>query len=55
MGAVQSVLTRLFAENPKGSLSIQVDEDAPGYYVVSIVEAAKAAGIPNISLSTERM
>ena len=55
LGAVQSVLIRLFAENPKGSLSIQADEDAPGYHVVNVVEAAKTAGIPEIALSTTQL
>ena len=55
LGAVQSVLTRLYAENPKGTLSIQVDEDAAGFHVVDIVDAAKKAGILEISLSTKKL
>ena len=53
LGAVQSVIARLYAENPMGSLSIQADEDAPGYHIVDVIEEAKAAGVSNISVSLE--
>jgi len=53
LGAVQSVIARLYAENPKGSLSIQADEEAPGYHIVDVIEEAKAAGVNKISVSLE--
>jgi biopolymer transport protein ExbD len=53
LGAVQSVLARLYAENPKGSLSIKADEDAPGFHIVNVIDEAKAAGVLDISVSLE--
>jgi biopolymer transport protein ExbD len=51
LGAVQGVIARLYAENPKGSLSIQADEEAPGFHIVDVITEAKAAGVDNISVS----
>jgi len=51
LGAVQGVIARLYAENPKGSLSIQADEEAPAFHIVDIITEAKAAGVENISVS----
>ncbi len=51
LGAVHGVIARLYAENPKGSLSIQADEEAPGFHIVDVITEAKAAGVDNISVS----
>jgi biopolymer transport protein ExbD len=51
LGAVQGVIARLYAENPKGSLSIQADEEAPGFHIVDVITEAKAAGVDEISVS----
>jgi len=51
LGAVQSVIARLYAENPKGSLSIQADEEAPGFHIVDVITEAKSAGVQEISVS----
>lgn len=54
LGALQGVIAKLFAENPKGTLSIQADEKAPAYHAVTVIDAAKEAGMTNIILSTEK-
>tara|TARA_R110002124_G_C8593566_1_gene483584 strand:+ start:137 stop:547 length:411 start_codon:yes stop_codon:yes gene_type:complete len=52
--AVRSVIQRLHDENPKGSLVIQADEDSTNEFLVVVMEAAKAAGVANVAISTEK-
>ena len=51
--ALQSVIEKLYAENPKGEISIQADAESPGALVVDVIEQAKNAGVHTISISTE--
>jgi len=51
--ALQSVIEKLFAENPKGEISIQADAESPAYLIVDVIEQAKNAGVHTISISTE--
>lgn len=51
--AVQTVIKRLHAENPKGSLVIQADRESTNEKLVVVMEAAKEAGIANVAISTE--
>lgn len=51
--ALQSVIEKLFAENPKGEISIQADEESPAYLIVEVIEQAKNAGVHTISISTD--
>ncbi|MDX1515818.1 MAG: biopolymer transporter ExbD [Woeseiaceae bacterium] len=51
---VRTVLERLHAENPKGSLVIQADRESTNEMLVVVMEAAKNAGIPNVAISAER-
>ena len=51
--AVQTVIKRLHAENPKGSLVIQADRDSTNEKLVVVMEAAKEAGIANVAISTD--
>ena len=50
--AVPSVIKRLHAENPKGSLVIQADQESTNDKLVVVMEAAKDAGIENVAIST---
>lgn len=49
---VRTVIERLHNENPKGSLVIQADEDSTNEFLVIVMEAAKAAGVTNVAIST---
>ena len=42
---------RLHAENPKGSIVIQADEESTNETLVVVMEAAKQAGVPNVAIS----
>ena len=51
--AVRSLLERLHAENPKGSIVIQADEESTHATLVIVMEAAKGAGVKNVSIATD--
>ena len=51
--AVRSIIERLHAENPKGSIVIQADEESTHETLVIVMEAAKAAGVTNVSIATD--
>jgi len=48
---VKPAIERLHAENPKGSLVIQADEDSTNEALTVVMEAAKQAGVGNVSIS----
>ena len=50
---VRGVLERMRLENPKGSLVIQADEESTNEKLVLVMEAAKAAGIANVSIASD--
>ena len=52
--AVRGKIERLHAENPKGSLVIQADEDSTNEMLVIVMEAAKQAGVTNVAIATDR-
>jgi biopolymer transport protein ExbD len=51
--AVRSLLERLHAENPKGSIVIQADEESTHATLVIVMEAAKGAGVTNVAIATD--
>ena len=51
--AVRGKIERLHAENPKGSLVIQADEDSTNEMLVIVMEAAKQAGVTNVAIATD--
>ncbi len=51
---VKPAIQKLHAENPKGSLVIQADEDSTNEILTIVMEAAKQAGVANLAISTER-
>ena len=53
MRDIRSIIERLHVENPKGSLVIQADEKSTNEKLVLILEAAKAAGVTNVSIASD--
>lgn len=51
---VSAQIERLRAENPRGTVVIQADNDANMELVVNIAEAARDLGITNVAVSTEK-
>jgi len=51
--AVRANLERLVAENPKGGLVVQADRGAKNKTLMEVLQAARAAGIERVSVSTE--
>ena len=50
---LRSVIERLHAENPKGSIVIQADEGSTHEKLVIVMEAAKAAGVTNVAIASD--
>ncbi|MBW3566380.1 MAG: biopolymer transporter ExbD [Proteobacteria bacterium] len=48
---VRANIERLHAENPQGSVVIQADEQAVTKQLVTVMDAARAAGVFNISIA----
>jgi len=46
-------IERLHAENPKGSIVIQADENSTNERLVQVMEAAKAVGVANVAIATK--
>ena len=51
--AVRSNIQRLRAENPEGAVVIQADEKATAETVIKVMDAAREAGVYDVSLATE--
>jgi biopolymer transport protein ExbD len=49
---VKAAIERLHAENPKGSIVIQADEDSTNEMLTVVMEAAKQANVSNVAIST---
>ncbi|NCF24232.1 MAG: biopolymer transporter ExbD [Gammaproteobacteria bacterium] len=49
--AVRGMIERLHAENPKGSIVIQADEESTHETLVVVMEAAKQAGVTNVAIA----
>ena len=52
---VRANIERLHAENPQGSVVIQADEEAKTRKLVAVMDAARQAGVFDVSLATEAM
>jgi biopolymer transport protein ExbD len=48
---VRAAIERLSAENPEGGVVIQADNAAYNEFVITVMDAAKAAGITEITLA----
>ncbi len=51
--AVRSVIERMHAENPKGAVVVQADNESNTETVAGVIDAARAAGVFDVSLATE--
>lgn len=51
--AVQANIARLYAENPQGSVVIQADRKATTDTLIKVMDAARAAGVYDVSIATE--
>jgi biopolymer transport protein ExbD len=53
VGQLRANIERLHAENPQGSVVVQADEEARTKTLVAVMDAARAAGVYDVSLATE--
>jgi biopolymer transport protein ExbD len=51
--AVRSVIERMHAENPKGAVVIQADNESNTETVASVIDSARSADVYDVSLATE--
>ncbi|UTA48121.1 biopolymer transporter ExbD [Simiduia sp. 21SJ11W-1] len=51
---IKSHIERLHAENPKGALVIQADNDAQIEFVQKVIEAAREVSVLDVSVATEK-
>ena len=51
--AIRGIIERLHAENPKGSIVIQADEGSTHETLIIVMEAAKSAGVSNVSIASD--
>jgi biopolymer transport protein ExbD len=51
--ALRANIERLHAENPQGSVVIQADESSKNGLLVQVMDAARLAGVSNVSLAAE--
>jgi len=50
---IKSIITKMRADNPEGSLVIQADAEATAEVIIKVMDAARSAGVSDVSLSTE--
>ena len=51
--SVRANIERLHAENPQGAVVVQADKDSKNGLLVQVLDAAKAAGVDNVSLAAD--
>lgn len=51
---IRQVIERMRVDNPKGTVSIQADTEADIKFVVDVANAAREAGVTDVSVSTEK-
>jgi len=51
--AVRANIERLHAENPQGSVIIQADRDSKNGLLVRVMDAARLAGVFNVSIAAD--
>jgi biopolymer transport protein ExbD len=51
--ALRANIERLHAENPQGSVVIQADEESKNKLLVQVMDAARLAGVFNVSIAAE--
>ena len=50
--SVRANIERLRAENPQGSVVIQADKNSTNGLLVQVMDAARQAGVENVSIAT---
>ncbi|MCP4602844.1 MAG: biopolymer transporter ExbD [Proteobacteria bacterium] len=53
--AVRANIERLLAENPQGSVVIQADKKSQTGTLVKVMDAARSAGVKNVSLAADKI
>ena len=53
--AVRANIERLAAENPQGSVVIQADKDSKNGILVQVMDAARLAGVEQVSIAAEKV
>jgi biopolymer transport protein ExbD len=53
--AVGANIERLLAENPQGSVVIQADKESKNGLLVQVMDAARSAGVVDVSIATDPM
>ena len=51
--ALRANIERMHAENPQGSVVVQADKDAKTGLLVKVMDAARLAGVKDVSLAAE--
>ena len=51
--SLRASIERLHGENPQGAIVIQADKNSQNHLLVSVMDAAKAAGVNQIAVATE--
>ncbi len=51
--ALRANIERMHAENPNGSVVIQADEESKNKLLVMVMDAARMAGVKNVSIAAE--
>jgi biopolymer transport protein ExbD len=51
--SLRANIERMHAENPQGSVVIQADKDSKNGLLVQVMDAARLAGVSNVSLAAE--
>jgi biopolymer transport protein ExbD len=53
--AVRANIERMHAENPQGSVVIQADENSKSGLIVQVMDAARLAGVYEVSIAAEEV
>ena len=51
--ALRANIERMHAENPNGAVIIQADEESKNKLLVQVMDAARLAGVTNVSIAAE--
>lgn len=51
-GALTANIKRLHAENPKGAVVIQAEDDSKNERMITVMDAARKAGVYNVSIAS---
>ncbi len=51
--ALRANIERLRAENPQGAVIIQADRESKNYLLVEVMDAARLAGVTNVSIAAD--